>query len=55
MGKAETTIKSQAAATQKNQRLALLKRSVKWNLGALISGVLFIILWQGTSWARHKN
>jgi hypothetical protein len=55
MGKAETTIKSQAAATQKNQRLALLKRSVKWNLGALISGVLFFILWQGTSWARHKN
>lgn len=28
-----------------NRRLVLIKNSVKWNLGALIAGVLFIYIW----------
>lgn len=35
------------------QRQMLIKSSVKWNLGALISGALFILIWQGTSWMRE--
>ena len=34
------------------RRLELLKQSVKWNLGSLVSGVLFIGIWQITKWAR---
>ncbi|NEO32125.1 MAG: hypothetical protein F6K36_17165 [Symploca sp. SIO3C6] len=48
----ERKIKSQAEDTLSSQRLILLKNSVKWNLGALVSGVLFISIWLGTSWAR---
>lgn len=51
----ENTVKTQAQTTQKDRRLTLLKSSVKWNLGALISGVLFTLLWQGTRWARNKS
>ena len=43
----EAATKNQAETTRKKQRLALLKSSVKWNLGALVSGVLFILIWQG--------
>jgi hypothetical protein len=49
---AETTTKTQAETARKNQRLSLLKSSIKWNLGALVSGVLFILIWQGTKWSR---
>lgn len=45
-------ITSQAEATRASQRLGLLKRSVKWSIGALVSGVLFIGIWRGTRWAR---
>lgn len=48
----ESQLQTQANSTKKSQQLSLLKNSVKWNLGALISGVLFIMMWQGTSWAR---
>jgi hypothetical protein len=30
---------------KENRRLVLIKNSVKWNLGALVAGVLFIYLW----------
>jgi hypothetical protein len=51
--KAENTLRTQAEATRSNKRLELLKSSVKWNLGALISGILFIRIWQSTRWARR--
>ena len=34
------------------RRLELIKQSVKWNLGSLVSGVLFVGIWQMTKWAR---
>lgn len=49
---AKTQIQPQANAARSNQRLALLKNSVKWNLGALIAGALFVIIWRSTRWAR---
>ena len=46
-------LKTQVQNARSNQRLNLLKKSVKWNLGALISGALFITIWRSTVWARH--
>jgi len=45
----------QAEIVRKQGRKALLKRSVKYNTGSLISGVLFIMIWQMTKWARVKD
>ncbi|MDM9379968.1 HpsJ family protein [Chlorogloeopsis sp. ULAP01] len=42
----------QAEAARYSRRLGLLKRSIKWNLGALVAGVLFIYIWRGTGWLR---
>ena len=47
-----TQINTNSKATIKQARRGLLKRSVKWNAGALVSGVLFISIWQMTKWAR---
>ena len=52
VSKAKEQIQTQAEATQSLQGLSLIKSSVKWNLGALVAGSLFITLWKGTRWAR---
>lgn len=49
---AKERLQAQSATVQSNQRLALLKNAVKWLLGALISAVLFFMMWRGTDWAR---
>jgi hypothetical protein len=49
---AKQNLETQSKAVQSSQRLVLLKNSVKWVLGALISSVLFFTLWKGTDWAR---
>lgn len=49
---AREQLENQSKTVQSSQRLVLLKNSVKWVLGALISSVLFFTLWKGTSWAR---
>ena len=45
---------TRAKEARSNQRQNLFKRSIKWNLGALITSALFISLWKGTVWARQK-
>ncbi len=55
VAKAKTQIKNQAQSTQSSQRLNLLKSSVKWNLGALVSGALFFSIWKATKWARMSR
>jgi uncharacterized protein YjgD (DUF1641 family) len=50
----EQTLEAQAQQAQSEKSLDLLKKSVKWNLGALVSGLLFISVWQGTRWARQR-
>ncbi len=52
VSKAKEQIKNQAQANQSTQRLNLLKNSVKWNIGALVSAVLFFSIWKVTQWAR---
>lgn len=49
---AKQQLENQSKTVQSNQRLVLLKNSVKWILGALISSVLFFTIWKGTDWAR---
>ncbi|WP_341525135.1 HpsJ family protein [Nostoc sp. UHCC 0302] len=55
LSKAKIQIKNQAQNTQSSQKLNLIKSSVKWNLGALVSGALFFSLWKGTQWARMSK
>jgi hypothetical protein len=50
---AEKNLKDQSAITKAGQRTALIKNAVKWGLGALVSGVLFVRIWAGTAWARQ--
>ena len=48
----EKEMSKQAEATLSSNRLGLWKSSIKSNLAALVAGVLFIKIWQETSWAR---
>ncbi|MEB3336465.1 MAG: HpsJ family protein, partial [Leptolyngbyaceae bacterium] len=43
---------TQANAVKKSQFLSLLKNTVKWVLGAVIYGFLFIYIWKVTYWVR---
>jgi hypothetical protein len=45
---AENNLAVQAPAEQRRLRNALLKKSVKWNVGALVSGFVFITMWLKT-------
>ncbi len=49
----EASLQRDASNALAAQRRSLLKRSVKWNLGAIISGALFFAIWKGTRWARR--
>ncbi|MEM8503549.1 MAG: HpsJ family protein [Cyanobacteria bacterium P01_D01_bin.1] len=49
----EASLQRDASNALAAQRRSLLKRSVKWNLGAIISGALFFTIWKGTGWARR--
>lgn len=51
----QQSIKMQADNAQKNQVQTLLKNSLKWNLGALTAGVLFIWIWYSSHWTRRKK
>lgn len=51
---AKQQLKTQKETNQSSATLNLFKNSVKWNLGALISAVLFFILWKETRWARKR-
>ena len=50
---AEQNFQTQATLTKNSQRLALFKNAIKWGLGAMVTGVLFIRIWAGTAWARQ--
>lgn len=39
----------------RNEQPGLLKRTVKWSLGALIGAVVGLRIWQSTRWARKKS
>ena len=49
IGKAKRSMRTQAEEARANQRLALHKKSVKWGLQAMVSGIAFICLWRLTN------
>jgi hypothetical protein len=49
----EQQVNRQAQQNLQDERLALFKKSLKWNLGALVSAMLLMILWRGSAWARR--
>jgi preprotein translocase subunit SecF len=51
INKDKNQLENQFKQAMSNRRLTLLKNSAKWNLGALVSGVLFIYIWLLTRWA----
>jgi hypothetical protein len=55
IAKTEATILNQGTATRSQQNGLLLKNSLRWNLGALVAGVLLINVWRVTSWARLRK
>ncbi|MEL6912694.1 MAG: HpsJ family protein [Cyanobacteria bacterium J06555_3] len=48
----QDSITNQAEAFRAQKRSLLVKRCLKWNLGALIASILFFMIWRSTSWAR---
>lgn len=50
---ARETLDQEYDSLRAGQRMSLLKNSVKWNFGALMSGVLLIYIWRSTRWARQ--
>lgn len=55
VSQAEQNIQAQARNVQQNQKISLLKNSVKWNLGALIAATLLLSIWHHTRWARKSR
>lgn len=51
----EKSIQNQADSVRNNQAQALIKDSVRSNLGALLSGTVFIWIWHLTDWARTRE
>ena len=49
---AQTNAKNQSEINRRSLRTGLIKNSVKWNLGAIICGIVFIYIWKITDWAR---
>lgn len=47
--------KTQATTTRKDQQTTILKNAMKWSLGSLLSGGLFISFWWYTGWTRRKR
>ena len=52
ISQAQQNLQVQADSVRTNESQTLIKNSLKWNLGALVSGVLFILIWRLTRWAR---
>jgi len=48
----EKLIEQQAQDTISSHKTDLIKNSVKWNIGAVLAGIAFILAWRLTVWAR---
>jgi hypothetical protein len=52
VGKRKAALQAQFDDVRSGQQASLAKNAVKWALGALISSVLFFLLWKSSDWAR---
>lgn len=50
--KKEETLRSQAKQYSSQKAYEIIKKSLKWNLGSLISACIFLFIWKNTLWAR---
>ena len=50
--KNQNNLSDRAQSLRSEKRGLLLKKCIKWNLGALISACLFFFIWKTTLWAR---
>lgn len=50
--KNQETISSQVNSFKNKKRTLILKKCLRWNLGGLISSILFFLIWKSTGWAR---
>ena len=48
----QETAKQQLQSRSSQQKLNLLKNTVKWSIGAIISGISFVLIWRYTKWTR---
>ena len=48
----QDSITNQAEAFRSQKKSLLLKKCLKWNIGALIASILFFMIWKSTGWAR---
>ena len=46
------TIDNQVNSFKAQKRTTILKKCLRWNLGGLISSILFFLIWKSTGWAR---
>ena len=53
--KAKEIVRPRTEAAWADKRFALLKTSIKWFLGAMVSGSVFIYIWYITRWARLSS
>lgn len=52
VNQSKAQLKAQSDAAKSQQQKSWLVKSIKWNLGALIAGTLFISIWKYTQWVR---
>ena len=52
INKQEKTLKLRAKKINSARLSVILKNCIKWNLGALVSGCIFLFIWKNTLWAR---
>ncbi|MGK7901583.1 MAG: HpsJ family protein [Hormoscilla sp.] len=48
----QENLRTQGEVVRQNQKMNLVKSSVKLNVGALLSGVAFMVIWNLTRWVR---
>ncbi|AFZ36285.1 hypothetical protein Sta7437_2760 [Stanieria cyanosphaera PCC 7437] len=51
----EKDLRKEIEAVRSKKRWDLLKKSIKWNLGALVASCLFFVIWKDTLWARLER
>jgi hypothetical protein len=54
LNKQEIDVKRNAEVFRSTKLKALLKSSLKWNLGALLASFLFVTVWRHTAWTRRR-
>jgi hypothetical protein len=51
----EADLLAEAENAMSSRRRDLLEKSVKWNIGTLITGLIYILIWRSTLWARQRG